>query len=294
MSGQNGQPVVSCAGVTKAFGKKAVLRDVTFTLPAGRVVGFLGRNGEGKTTLFRMLLDIVAADSGEVSVLGRKADGSGRIRQLAGYVPERPTFHPSHGCPGACPRRALFPAWDEARATRTVKELGLDVDTKIQGASKGTLAKLAWVCATAHGPKVLILDEPTSGLDALVRDEVLGHLVKELAEEGRTILVANHRMEELAGVLDEVRPLHNGMVEAPIATETLRAEGRSLAVRVAQGTALPKGAGLCWKDGDGDVRHAVALNQPFSGSRRFLVEIANHRPRVGRISRPIGRGGGRS
>ncbi len=150
-----------------------MLNGVSGTIEEGKVVGLLGRNGEGKTTLFRILLDILSADSGSISVLGNPPDGSGVIRLKVGYVPERPAFHEFWTVEQALKFRAgLFPTWDSEKAMRMAREMDLDLKTRIRGASKGTLAKAAWICATAHNPKLLQLDEPTSGLDALVRDSV--------------------------------------------------------------------------------------------------------------------------
>src|SRR5262249_30393337 len=84
---------ISMNEVRKSFGKKAVLKGITGTIEEGKVVGILGRNGEGKTTLFKILLDILQADSGDMRVSNLTPDGSGKIRKIVGYVPERPTFH---------------------------------------------------------------------------------------------------------------------------------------------------------------------------------------------------------
>ena len=119
-------------------------------------------------------------------------------------------------------RSRIFPSWNAAKAIAMATRLQLDLQTRIRSASKGTLAKTAWVCATAHNPGVLLLDEPTSGLDALVRDSVLTQLVSELSEEGKTILVANHRMEEMLAVLDEIWVLSNGVIREKHQVEELR------------------------------------------------------------------------
>src|SRR5581483_236305 len=97
--------------------------------------------------------------------------------------------------------------------------------------------KLAWVCAAAHEPDLFFLDEPTSGLDTLVRDDLLDHLVRELQEEGKTIVVANHRMDELAGILDEVWVLADGRVAARHDVDRLRVEACRITGRAKNGHA---------------------------------------------------------
>lgn len=232
---------VRLEGVTRAFGRKAVLRGVTGSIGRGRVVGLLGRNGEGKTTLFQILLDLLAADSGEIEVLGLRPDGSGRIRQRVGYVPERPVFHESMSVQGVLDFRSrFFEGWRMARAWSLAKQLELDLFAPVRGASKGTLGKLAWVCASAHEPELLFLDEPTSGLDSLVREGLLTQVVQELQASGRTILVANHRMDELAGILDEVWVLSGGVVARRHEVDRLREEACRITARVKPGS--PGGA----------------------------------------------------
>lgn len=229
-------------GVTRSFGRKAVLRGVTARASAGKVVGLLGRNGEGKTTLIQILLDLLAADGGRVEVLGRTPDGSGELRQLVGFVPERPSFHSFMSAGEVLDWRArFFRRFSKERALSLSSRLSLDLSTRIEGASKGTLGKLAWVCAAAHDPELYVLDEPTSGLDALVRDEVLAGLIDELQESGRTVLVSNHHMEEFAGLLDEVWVLAEGRIAAVHDAEVLRTQACRVRGRLKEGAALPAG-----------------------------------------------------
>lgn len=238
----------------KHFGGHAVLNGVSGAIEEGKVVGLLGRNGEGKTTLFRILLDILSADSGSASMMGEPPDGSGSIRRKVGYVPERPAFHEFWSVEQALKFRAgLFPTWDWEKTLRMAREMDLDLKTRIRGASKGTLAKVAWICATAHNPKLLLLDEPTSGLDALVRDSVLSRFVSELAEEGRTIFVANHRMEELLAVLDEVWVLSHGVISRKFALEDLRRHAVRVTGKLKTAAAAPAGLSVVEEMRTGDV-----------------------------------------
>ena len=227
------QPAVVIRDVSKTFGRKRVLQGVCGTIDEGKVVGLLGRNGEGKTTLFRIMLDILASDAGSISILGQIPNGTGKMRGIVGYIPERPAFHDFMTVSDVLAlRAAFFPNWDWSKAKEMASKLELDLNTSIRGASKGTLAKTAWICATAHNPKVLLLDEPTSGLDAVVRDSVLSHFVRELTETGKTILVTNHHMEELLGVLDEVWVLASGRIQSTHTIEELRQNAYRVAGRL--------------------------------------------------------------
>jgi len=266
--------------VTRSFSGRPVLRGVSASAAAGRVVGLLGRNGEGKTTLLRILLDLLAADSGEALVQGLRPDGSGAIRRRTGYVPERPAFHDFMRVAEVLElRRRLFPSWNEVRARELCRRLGLDPASRVAAASKGTLGKLAWVCAAAHEPDVFLLDEPTSGLDALVREELLSTLIAELHERGRTFLIANHRMEELAGVLDEVWVLSRGRLTVRDA-QALRSGARRVSGRLKPGARVPAELAARTLAQEGPLAEFAAFDEASARelAGRLGLEDASSRP----------------
>ena len=224
--------ILSARGLSKSFGGRKVLASLDLEAAEGEVIGILGRNGSGKTTLFKILLDLIAADSGSVSALGLSPDGSGRLRGLIGYVPEKPSFHGFMTVEDALAFRAgFFPGWDTSKAAELCKRLELDPKAKAGDLSKGNTAKLAWICAAAHNPRLLLLDEPTSGLDYLVRDHILNGLVSELAEGGRTIIISNHRMGEMGGLLDRVCVLKDGGISSDHKADFIKTETFRLSVR---------------------------------------------------------------
>jgi len=117
---------LSFENLTRTFGGRRVLDGASGRAEKGKVIGLLGRNGEGKTTLFKVLLDLLAAYSGEAEVLGLRPDGSGEIRQLAGFVPERPAFHSFMTAAEALALRAsVFRNWNPGRAAALCKRLGI-------------------------------------------------------------------------------------------------------------------------------------------------------------------------
>ncbi|OGS47670.1 MAG: hypothetical protein A3J79_07975 [Elusimicrobia bacterium RIFOXYB2_FULL_62_6] len=246
---KNEPAVLSVKGLSKSFGGKKVLDSLDLEAAKGEVIGVLGRNGTGKTTLFKILLDLVAADSGSVSALDLSPDGGGRLRGLIGYVPEKPAFHSFMTVGETLAFRAgFYPGWDKDKAAGLCKKLELDTGLKAGDLSKGTAAKLAWVCAAAHNPALLLLDEPTSGLDYLVRDHILNGLVSELAEGGRTIMISNHRMGEMGGLLDRVCVLKGGKIAAEhsaafIKTEAFKATVRGGNIPVSDGVRVISRAG---------------------------------------------------
>lgn len=225
-------PVLTCKGLSKSFGSKKVLDGLDLKAASGEVIGILGRNGSGKSTLFKVVLDLIAPDSGGVSALGLKPDGSGKLRGLIGYVPEKPSFHGFMTVAEVLAFRAsFFPGWDKAKAAELCKTLELDTQAKAGDLSKGTTAKLAWICAAAHNPQLFLLDEPTSGLDYLVRDHILNGLISELADGGRTIIISNHRMGEMGGLLDRVCVLKDGRISADHRADFIKTETYKVTMR---------------------------------------------------------------
>jgi ABC-2 type transport system ATP-binding protein len=252
--------VLDCKGLVKSFGRSLVLRGLNLQAPQGEVIGILGRNGSGKSTLFKILLDLIAPDAGEVSALGLTPDGSGRLRGLIGYVPEKPAFHGFMTVRETLEFRAsFFPGWDSAKASQLCKTLELDTTAKAGVLSKGNTAKLAWICATAHNPKLLLLDEPTSGLDYLVRDHILNGLVSELAEGGRTIIISNHRMGELGGLLDRVCVLKDGRISADHRADYIKTETFKVSVR--EGALPPTEPGVKLLNAAGSVRELAVFGR---------------------------------
>jgi len=257
----NSNATVCFEGISRSFGGHKVLAGASGKIAAGRVVGLLGRNGEGKTTLLKILLDMLACDGGRAVINGLSPDGSGEIRQHVGYIPERPLFHGFMTAQGVLETRAgFFRNWDMTRAKALASKLELPLGTRVRGMSKGSLAKLTWICAAAHNPKVFFLDEPTSGLDALVRDDILKNLITELTGEGKTILVTNHRMEEMAGVLDAVWVLSGGAIAFASPMEELMRDARHIKLRLKDGAQLPEISGLTELNREGGFVELAALS----------------------------------
>ena len=252
---------IEIEGVVRRFGKREVLRGVTASAEKGKVIGLIGRNGEGKSTLFKILLDMLAADSGKIKIAGLSPDGSGKIRQKVGYMPERPEFHRFMSIEEAFALRGrFFEKWDRRRAEALARRLELDIKAPVTGASKGMLGKAAMICALAHNPEVLLLDEPTSGLDPIVRDGVLGEVIHELHGTGKTILVSNHRMEEMGALIDEVWVLAGGRIAAVHEVERLRTEAVRIVARTKSGAYPGTGINVVEMASEGPITEWAAFD----------------------------------
>lgn len=206
------QPVVTMSHLTRQFGSKAALDDVTFSVPRGSVFGLVGENGAGKSTLIKHILGLWRAQSGEVRVFGLDpvrdpVSVLGRI----GYLSEQPDLPEWMSvCEFIRYTQAFYPGWDSRYAEELRQQFGLDLDKRIRVLSKGQRAKLGLLGAQAHRPDLLLLDEPSSGLDPIVRNDILAAVIRTVADEGRTVFFSSHLLEEIERVADHIAMLHQG------------------------------------------------------------------------------------
>lgn len=214
-------PVIEVSGLTRRFGAGTALASVSLSLPRGAVYGLVGANGAGKTTLIRHILGLLRAESGSVRVFGLDpvADPVGVLSRI-GYLSEE------NDLPGWMRveelirySRAFFAAWDDAYAEELRREFGLDADAKIKTLSKGQKARVGLLVALAYRPELLLLDEPSSGLDPIVRRDILGAVMRTIADEGRTVLFSSHLLDEVERVADHVTMINQGAIvlSAPLA-----------------------------------------------------------------------------
>ena len=212
--------VVEIAGVSRRYRRTLALDNVSLTMPRGGVVGLVGENGAGKTTLIKHVLGLLRAQKGSVRVFGldpvkKPHDTLSRI----GYLSEH------RDLPGWMRidellryTRALYPKWDPAYAAKLVEMFQLDPSAKVRTLSMGQTAKAGLVTALAHRPELLVLDEPSSGLDPIVRRDILGAVLREVANEGRTALFSSHLLHEVESISGRVVMISAGKV---ILDETL-------------------------------------------------------------------------
>ncbi len=205
---------VAIMDLSRRFGSKAALDNVSLYVPRGGVFGLVGENGAGKTTLIKHILGLLRAETGSVRVFGLDpvADPVGVLGQI-GYLSEQPDL------PGWMRveefmrySRAFYPNWDASYAETLRAQFGLDPAQRIKTLSKGQKAKAGLLAAQAHRPKLLLLDEPSSGLDPMVRRDILEAVIRTVADEGRTVFFSSHLLEEIERVSDQIAMLHQGQL----------------------------------------------------------------------------------
>jgi ABC-2 type transport system ATP-binding protein len=206
--------VIEIEALSRRFGAKAALDNVSLDVPRGVVFGLVGANGAGKTTLIRHLLGLLKAQSGSVRIFGRNPvqDPVGVLSRI-GYLSEEGDL------PGWMRidelmryMRAFYPTWDEVYAQDLRRQFDLDPAVKVKTLSKGQKARAGLLVALAYRPELLVLDEPSSGLDPIVRRDILGAIVRTIADEGRTVLFSSHLLDEVERISDRVAMLKAGRI----------------------------------------------------------------------------------
>jgi ABC-type multidrug transport system ATPase subunit len=208
--------VVIVEHVAKRFGKTRVLEDVSFTLPVKGVTVLLGENGQGKSTLLRLLLGLLKADGGTLRVLGLDPLADAReLRQLVGYVPDQPD-NPAWMTPRELYRflAPQYPAWSAEHVERLSKAWEIPLTRTFKQLSRGQAARALLVAALAQSPKLLLLDECFAGLDPLARRDLLGGFLAELAEHEIATLAVTHDLDVAARIAERVMVLADGRIRA--------------------------------------------------------------------------------
>src|SRR5471032_2332540 len=227
------ESVIDVSKLTRRFGAKTALASVSLSMPRGAVYGLVGANGAGKTTLIKHILGLLRAESRSVRVFGLDpvADPVAVLSRI-GYLSEENDLPRWMRVPELIRySRAFYPAWDDGYAEELRQTFALDAAARIRNLSKGQKARAGLLIALAYRPELLVLDEPSSGLDPIVRRDILGAVLRTIADEGRTVLFSSHLLEEVEQVADHVTILRSGIVvlSAPLdeIRESHRVDGRT-------------------------------------------------------------------
>jgi ABC-2 type transport system ATP-binding protein len=202
--------------LTKRYGTVSVVQDVSLSVQQGEVYGFLGLNGAGKTTTIRTLLGMIKPTSGDVFLFGKRVSESGsRLWNRVGYMVEMPAAYPGFTVREnlllLAKLRGLKP---EDSVNRVMKELNLDAyaDRKAKYLSLGNMQKLGLAKALLHNPDILILDEPTNALDPAGIVEIRELLIRLAKQEGKTVFISSHILEEVAKMATRIGIIHKGIM----------------------------------------------------------------------------------
>jgi ABC-2 type transport system ATP-binding protein len=220
--------------VSRRFGPKRALDDVSLAVPRGVVFGLIGENGAGKTTLIKHVLGLFRAQQGTVRVFGLDpvADPVGVLSRVGTLSEDRdlPGWMRVHELIRYC--KAFYPAWDDAYAESLREAFELDPKARVKTLSRGQQARAGLLVALAFRPELLVLDEPSSGLDPVVRRDILGAIVRTIADEGRTVLFSSHLLDEVERVGDLVAMIDRGRIVLGGPIDDVKARHRRVTIRL--------------------------------------------------------------
>jgi ABC-2 type transport system ATP-binding protein len=203
--------IIETNQLTKSYGSKRGIVDVSFQVEEGEVFGFLGPNGAGKTTTIRLLMALLRPDSGTAHIAGLDCwKQSVEIKRLVGYLPGEPALDPNlTGGQILEYFGHLRGGVDQAYLKQLIQRLDLDPSRKFRQYSSGNKRKVVLIQAFMHRPRLLILDEPTNGLDPLNQQE-FGRMIKEVRDEGRTVFLSSHILSEVEQTCTRVAIIREG------------------------------------------------------------------------------------
>lgn len=223
------RPLVAIDDVTKSFGYKTALNQITFAVPAGQICGLLGPNGAGKTTLFRLLMGILKATSGSIMIDGLDAfESRVEVKRLIGFLPDEPVFYSYLSGREVLELSAAMHGLDVPAAMQRISavisrlRLAEDIDNYAEDYSRGMKKKLGLLLTMLHEPKLLVLDEPTNGLD-VESTHLFYELISETASQGTTVLFSTHLMDHVTRLCSHAVIINEGKLAAKGSIAELRA-----------------------------------------------------------------------
>ena len=240
--------IIQIRDLQKRFRRVTAVDGLSLDVPEGMVTAFLGPNGAGKTTTIKCMLNLHSPDRGTIEVLGCSSRrlGPAAFRQI-GYVSENqelPLWMTVREFIAYC--RPMYPDWDAAFAGKMIREFDLPPDTKLGALSRGMRMKAALLSSLAYRPKLVVLDEPFTGLDPLVRDEFIRGLLELTEQEGWSVFVSSHDIDEVERLADRVAIIHRGHLQLDESVEDLQARFRSVEVVLGSEHPLPADLPSSW------------------------------------------------
>ena len=192
--------------------KNFKLDDISFVLPCGHIMGLIGENGAGKSTIINCILDIIEKDSGNISVLGQKNDKNNvSLKENIGVVLDASDVYDNYTVKQVENiMKDVYKQWNHEVYDYYIQKFALPLNKMIKDFSRGMKMKMAITIALSHQPKLLILDEATSGLDPIMRDEILDVFMEFVQDENHAILLSSHISSDLEKIADYITFIHEG------------------------------------------------------------------------------------
>lgn len=202
--------LLQCVNINKSFGNKKILEDINLTVPRGKIIGLLGQNGTGKSTLIKIINDLLTATGGEVLVNGEKIGV--KSKNIISYLPERTYLDKSMTVEKVIEFFTdFYDNFDADKARRLLADLKLDTSLKLSKMSKGMQEKVQLVLVMSRKAELYILDEPLGGVDPATRDYILDTILSNF-NEGASVIISTHLISDIERILDEVIFIDKGRI----------------------------------------------------------------------------------
>ena len=214
--------LLECKNLSKNYGKKQALKDINFTIPAGKIIGLLGRNGSGKTTLIKLINNLLTPTTGQI-LIDNKAPGP-VTKAIISYLPERTYLDRRTTIKKTLDFfQDFYKDFNKKTAQKLLKDLDLDEDQKISAMSKGMQEKLQLILVMSRKDKLYILDEPLGGVDPATRDYILDTILKNF-NPNASLIISTHLISDIERILDEVIFIDKGQIVLQSDADALRAK----------------------------------------------------------------------
>ena len=212
--------LLKCTNLSKSFGDKEVLKNVNLEIGEGRIIGLLGKNGTGKSTLIKLINDLLTATSGEILIKGEKIGVESK--KIISYLPERTYLDKSWTVLEVIKFfEEFYDNFDADKARKLLSDLSLDPAMKLSKMSKGMQEKVQLVLVMSRSADLYILDEPLGGVDPATREYILDTILSNF-NEGATVLLSTHLISDIERILDEVIFINNGEIVLHESADELR------------------------------------------------------------------------
>lgn len=212
--------LLECKHLCKKFDDKQILNDINITIPRGKIIGLLGKNGTGKSTLIKLINDLLTPTSGEVLINGEKPGIASK--KIISYLPERTYLDKEMTIAEVFKYfEEFYDNFDIQRAEKLLKDLNLNIDTHISKMSKGMQEKLQLILVMSRDAELYILDEPLGGVDPATRDYILDTILSNF-NEGASVLISTHLISDIERILDEVIFINEGEIVLNSSADELR------------------------------------------------------------------------
>ena len=202
--------LLKCVNVSKNFGNKKILKNINLTIPKGKIIGLLGKNGTGKSTLIKLINDLLTIDEGKILINGKEVGVESK--KVISYLPERTYLDKSMTVEETLKYFSdFYDNFDATKARKLLKDLDLDINQKLSKMSKGMQEKVSLVLVMSRRAELYILDEPLGGVDPATRDYILDTILSNFSE-GASVIISTHLIADIERILDEVIFIDKGKI----------------------------------------------------------------------------------